>query len=468
MFLIVVLFAAGSGSAGVGAGDVAVPLALEALDGERLWEARYDGPASASDWGRAVAVHPQGLFVFVTGNSQATSADFATVAYEATTGLPVWVARYDGPEGRSDFPNAIGVSPDGARVYVAGYQNSATTSNDVVTVAYDALTGLQLWATVYDGPAGGSDVPYDLAVDPAGERVYITGGSAGSGTSTDYLTLAYDALTGGIAWESRYDGPVSGFDIPWGVAVSPEGDALFVTGQSRGASADIVTIAYEATTGVERWLARHDGPAASVDNANDVAVHPDGDRVFVGGYTRGGTTSNDLTVIAHDAASGAEIWVSRYDGPASGADYAQAIAVDPLGERVYATGYSWGGSATRADWPILAFDATSGARVWEARHDGPTSGLDAGQALAASRDGERLYVTGYSTDANNDFALLAFDAAAGEEIWQQRYDGPGAGIDYPRGLAVDPLELRVYVTGNSAGQGTNNDFATLAVLDRVR
>lgn len=465
---IVLLLTAGSVSAGLGTGEV--PLSLSELDGETLWESRYDGPAGASDWGQAIAVHPEGLFVYVTGNSQDASADITTVAYEAVTGVPVWVARHDGPEGRSDFPNAIGVSPDGSRVFVTGYQNSATTSNDVVTLAYDALTGLELWSNVYDGPASGSDVTYSLAVDPDGERVYVTGGSAGAGTSTDYLTIAYDTLTGETAWTARYDGPVSGFDIPWSIGVAPGGDAVFVTGQSRGASADITTVSYDPATGDELWLARHDGPAASVDNGRDLAVHPDGDRLFVGGYTRGLSTSNDLTLIAYDAATGTEDWVSRYDGPASGADYAQAIAVDPDGQRVYASGYSWGGSATRADWPILAFDTTTGDGLWTARHDGPASGLDAAQAIATSADGSRLYVTGYSTGdgTGNDYALAAIDPVTGDEMWLQRYDGPASGTDYPRGLAVDPLEMRVYVTGNSAGQDTNHDFATLAYLDGVR
>ena len=46
--------------------------------------------------------------------------------------------------------------------------------------------------------------------------------------------------------------------------------------------------------------------------------------------------------MAYDAATGAKVWVSRYDGPAHGDDFATALGVSPDGSTVFVTGYSGG------------------------------------------------------------------------------------------------------------------------------
>src|SRR5437867_2920104 len=63
------------------------------------WAARYDGPANAADYAVALAVSPDGGRIYVTGESEGgvTSLDYATVAYDAATARPLWVARYNGP-----------------------------------------------------------------------------------------------------------------------------------------------------------------------------------------------------------------------------------------------------------------------------------------------------------------------------------------------------------------------------------
>ena len=40
--------------------------------------------------------------------------------------------------------------------------------------------------------------------------MYVTGRSVGSGTNLDYATVAYDAATGDQGWVARYDGPANG------------------------------------------------------------------------------------------------------------------------------------------------------------------------------------------------------------------------------------------------------------------
>src|SRR5262249_29457319 len=70
--------------------------------------------------------------------------------------------------------------------------------------------------------------------------------------------------------------------------------------------------------GSVQWTGLHDG------NATSVAASPDGSRVFVTG-----STSDDYATVAYDAATGQQLWDSRYDGPTSGRDFAASVAVSP-------------------------------------------------------------------------------------------------------------------------------------------
>jgi len=91
----------------------------------------------------------------------------------------------------------MAVSPAGGVVYVTGWSDGVTSGLDYATVAYDASTGAQLWVSRYDG-TGGGDAAQSIAVSPGGDTVYATGTSLGSGTGYDYATLAYNATTGTV------------------------------------------------------------------------------------------------------------------------------------------------------------------------------------------------------------------------------------------------------------------------------
>jgi outer membrane protein assembly factor BamB len=104
------------------------------------------------------------------------------------------------------------VSPDGRRVFVTGASSGGRLDrDDFDTVAYSAATGKQLWASRYNGPGKLYDEPAAIAVSPDGRRVFVTGliptpyGSRAYGQSSDYATLAYNATTGKQLWASRYN-----------------------------------------------------------------------------------------------------------------------------------------------------------------------------------------------------------------------------------------------------------------------
>src|SRR5439155_25612376 len=117
-------------------------------------------PASAE--ATELEIAPDGSRIYVTGRTDgALGAQYATVAYDAMTGAQLWVTTYQGLGGTWSFPRAVTVSPDGARVFVTGVSASLTNAYDYVTAAYDSASGAQLWTATYDGPYDGDG--YDEA-----------------------------------------------------------------------------------------------------------------------------------------------------------------------------------------------------------------------------------------------------------------------------------------------------------------
>lgn len=437
---------------------------LPLLNGETLWESRYDGPASGNDRPNAMAVHPMGLLTYVTGTSLDSTDDYATIAYEGLTGTPVWEARYDGPEGSGDQGTDIAVDPDGQRVYVTG-TSPGSTGSGIATVAYHALTGMALWTAHHVGNGFGPSDTAAITVAPDGSEVYVagtTGGWAGSA----FASVAYDAETGNTLWTAQYPGPSAGENQAQDIGVSPDGERVYVTGWSVSSttSYDYATVAYDTATGEELWVARYDGPASDMEFPRALGVSPDGDRVFVAGGSMGIGSSFDATTVAYNTTTGEQEWVARYDGPRSSSDNVWGLDVGSDGN-VYAIAASWG-TTSGLDYATIALDGETGATLWLTRYDGPSSATDIGEAIAVAPDASRVYVTGYSIAGGEGFnyATIAYDAENGQQQWVMEHDGSG-GSDFPRDLAVDPLGLRLYVTGRSAGDA-GDDYATIAYFQR--
>ncbi|TET23124.1 MAG: hypothetical protein E3J71_03640, partial [Candidatus Stahlbacteria bacterium] len=166
----------------------------------------------------------------------------------------------------------------------------------------------------------------------------------------------------------------------------------------------------------EEWVARYDGPASSWDEARAIAVDGSGN-VYVTGSSPGSNGDSDYATVKYSPA-GTEEWVARYNGPANDDDYAQAIAVDGSGN-VYVTGNSYGSGA---DYATVKYN-TSGVEQWVARYDGSASGRDYARAIAVD-DAGNVYVTGGSigSGADYDYATVKYNTS-GVEQWVARYDG---------------------------------------------
>jgi len=262
--------------------------------GVPLWTNRYHGPSNGNDYARAVAVDGSGN-VFVIGDSPGSGSDYATVAYSGA-GVPLWTNRYNGPANANDYARAVAVDGSG-NVFVTGYSAGSGSGWDYATVAYSGA-GVPLWTNRYNDPGNGADQTYAVAVDGGG-NVFVTGSSTGSGGNSDYATVAYSG-SGVPLWTNRYNGPANANDYARAVAVGGGGN-VFVTGSSTGSggNSDYATVGYSGT-GLPLWTNRYNGPGNSDDQARAVAVDGSGN-VFVTGDSTGSGSGWDYATICYSS-----------------------------------------------------------------------------------------------------------------------------------------------------------------------
>jgi hypothetical protein len=101
----------------------------------------------------------------------------------------------------------------------------------------------------------------------------------------------------------------------------------------------------------------------------------------------------------------------------------------------------------------IAYRTLNGSPDWTARF-GRRGGTDFGWDVAASPDGERVYVTGVIFDPASlvqDFVTLGYSERDGSEEWSATYGG-GDADDLPT-VAVQPDSARVFLVGREWDDG---------------
>jgi hypothetical protein len=314
--------------------------------GNEKWVRRYSGPGAAEDGAVGIALDSSGN-VIVTGYSTGKSSgyDIVTIKYGAD-GSTKWVRRYDGPAGQGDMARGVVVDSDN-NVYVTGPSRGSGTDWDFCTIKYGE-GGAQQWVSRWSGPGDSVDGSTDIALDGYG-LVYVTGYSYRSRNDCDYVTIKYGPK-GGVRWVRRYDGPAGGPDVAWAIAV--DGNGVYVTGQSqgKGTSADFATIRYNRK-GDQTWVRRYSTGGAVYDVAN--AIVAGNGRVYVTGFCGGVDGRGDYMTIAYGEWSWHK-WSDRYDGPGDDFDQGNAIGISQATGNVYVTGGS-AGSGTGPDFATIKY-----------------------------------------------------------------------------------------------------------------
>jgi outer membrane protein assembly factor BamB len=408
----------GTSGGGTGAtGDSAVTGSVRQLWAQ-AWKPASEGrPAAGED----VAVSHDGTVAYVVGHGP-------VIAYKAASGAQRWAAT---STGWTDGAAAVTVSADGATVFATGTASAAATGEDYLTVAFDAATGKPLWRTTYAGKGAGADNP--AAIVTAGSLVVVNGTSAGSPGGTDFATVAYDATTGAERWVGRYDERAT-TDQGWfpsgahSLVASADGTTVYAAGATAasGGESQFATIAYDASTGARRWVTTYGASIAGNDSALAVGVSPDGRTVVTTGFSEAKATKTDSATVAYDAATGKQLWVARYDGPAHQNEGTGSIGFSSDGATLFVAGTSEGATQGHGDMITLAYATPDGSKRWAARWNGPAGGDDNASDLAVSPDGTTVVVTGRTVPAamQDQYATIGQDSATGAVRWTATYAAP--------------------------------------------
>ncbi len=107
-----------------------------AQTGAQVWAKTYNGLGNSADYTEAIAADNSGS-VYVCGRSaELGSTDYVTICYGAD-GTEKWKMNYNGPASGTDIGTAIAVR--GSSVYVTGYSTGTTGNYDYATIKYTTL-----------------------------------------------------------------------------------------------------------------------------------------------------------------------------------------------------------------------------------------------------------------------------------------------------------------------------------------
>lgn len=390
--------------------SVAVVTALDADDGDLVWRTLTAGTGDEGASFRAVDVAPDGT-VFAAGQNRlgGGSEVFLQAVNGSSGGLGISVTMR--PDGGTAMAKDVVVAPDGRHVAVTGGGDGGH-----LTAVYDREDSLDrfAWASVIGRTSGHSrSIGEAIAVSPSGEALYVTGKYEDANEESPHLgTQAYSLPDGDSLWLSKYDSPTGDWDRGYDVAVGPDSERVVVTGESygEGTHGDYATVVYDAASGREVWSARYDGPDHGRDVPTSVAFSPDGTTVYVTGRAQTSERQTDVTTLAYEAANGSQLWERTYDGGAHDGDRGLDLVPGLAGQVVYVTALSYGEpGGTDPDVATVGYESLTGTTLAEARLDASETNttIDRPAALALTPDGQRLLVAGTSLAAHGDHRPLS-------------------------------------------------------------
>ncbi len=307
-------------------------------------------------FGIGVSFSPDGRHVYATGAGTDMVYDFAVTAgtlklarsvpvpsiVEHTPAVPVVGATYGNPKG-------LVVTPDGRSLLVTSEFDSTIALYDLTGTAGPVLKAQGLLPGGVAAPAPVSYL-YAVATSPDSAYAYVTA----QGTGLVYAVNLAVLRAAGTSFASLSTvavplaATVPGLDHPTGLAVSPDGATLAVT----GSNSDNVAF-LPVTRGVPRLpavtvtvaAADHQGTKGSVPNA--VAWSSDGKRAYV-------ALAGDDAVAVVDPVAGTQL------GAVPTGWYPTAVAVGPKDGRVYALAAKGLGSRYL---PALGYTARPGTAL---------------------------------------------------------------------------------------------------------
>lgn len=286
--------------------------------------------------------------------------------------------------------------------------------------------------------------PSAVALSSDGASLYVA-----SSVDDAVSVFARNPTSGDLTYVEVKRGEVAGIlglDGASGVAVSPDGANVYVT----GLFSDSVTVFdRNAATGALTYREVHRqgiGGVSGLDGATAVAISPDGEHVYTAARN-----SNSIAVFDRAPATGALTFTGPPVSNGNGASFIQganALAFSASGSHLFLT------AATDSTLSVFSRNPATGAlTVLDTERDGindPSDtaglvdGLNGARALVVSPDDLAIYVAG---ELESSIAVFTFDSALGElRFLERKQNGLGgvSGLEQVAALAIHPNGRYLY------------------------
>jgi hypothetical protein len=406
---------------------------------QQAWVAHYNnGITNGTNQAVKMALDPTGN-IYVTGFSQNTNSSlgYVTIKY-APNGTQLWAARYDSTSYSSASPAAM----------VLDASNNVIVTGSALTKKYDP-NGNQVWTAPYAGTA--------LAVD-SNANIYVVGFSQNFGT----VKLSPQ---GSNVWLTTYVEPY-GPTISQSVLVD-SGNNLYVSGLDSytayvnngihyGPYVTLTTIKY-GSNGNQLWKAsQYPSPENYTLQVQNAVMDRSGSVYLEAFFSPFG----DFNVYKYSD-SGSLLWTANDPDENVGPNVADDMLLDSVGNVMLTGQFVYLGPENA--YAVYAYGTykanTNGSWIWTNLYPIGQFPPSSAQAIAVD-SANNSYVTGYSPGTNslNDIVTIKY-GPNGNQLWLQRYNGPGNGNDAGNAIAVDSYG-NVYV----AGYDTTTDGGTEMVL----
>ena len=394
------------------------------------------------DWSAATTDGSGNIYVTTNTLVDGEKANILTTKYNSS-GVVQWEVSYNSTGDDNDYGTAICVDGSG-NVYVAASSYISGNNYDYRTIKYNSSGTIQ-WNVTYNGPGNFYDVPTGIAVDGSG-NVYVTGGSYGSSTLSDFCTIKYNS-SGTSQWTSRYN-YASDQDIAAIIKFSPSGRVI-VAGRSAASpgSWDFASIKYNQTTGAQLAENRNSASGAGFDEVYAAETDASGNIYLVGRAAVIDEGYNMRTIKIDTSIS--VVWARNYDHVELN-DEAHGIVVD-LSDNVYVTGWVTNTDGTKS-FETLKYNS-SGTLQWSNEENADNSGLDAYALKISNTVYPYLMVAGnVDNGASLDFMSVIYNTD-GDRLWIEQYDDPDKSDDKVNFVKTD-LDGNFYVGGKSYAVST--------------
>jgi hypothetical protein len=341
-----------------------------------------------------------------------------------------WYVQFNNPEYYSYDAGNIILNDSIRNIYVAGVSGA-----NAIIIKYDSI-GNQKWIQTYG---------FNLTIDAFGidkdRNLYL------ACHWWDAALVKFNC-NGEFQWQRIQTGYAE--SKYHSLAIDSEND-IYVTGEvlTDNNYRDYLTVKYN-TNGDSLWSRRFNYEENSDDRAYSLILD-DSQNVYITGMSCG-----DKLTLKYNY-FGVIQWIAKNS---NGKDnYPQSIQRDSKGNIIISGYQSRGGSGY--DFFTLKYNKYGGI-IWERLYRGSEDSLSDNRVKAIKIDAnDNIFVTGFSSGENllSDYCTIKYDSS-GNQIWVQRYDGPGHKADYVNDIKLD-FNGNVYITGSISNNAYSNEFCTI-------